>query len=322
LRAPGKAAILCAPIEARAMLLYSHPSCVLHNAGPGHPESPSRLQAVLEAIDGDGIAPVDRIEAPRATRAQLERVHAAALVELLHVHAPQEGFVRIDADTVMSPDSLEAALRAAGAVCAAVDAVLDGPTPRAFCAVRPPGHHATRDQAMGFCLFNNVAVGAAHALARGIGRVAIVDFDVHHGNGTQDIFWNDPRVLYASTHQSPLYPGTGARTETGAGNIVNAPLPPGSGSHEFRAACNQIVLPALRTFAPQLLLISAGFDAHTLDPLADMNLDADDYAWITRELVQVAGVSAGGRVVSSLEGGYSLTALRLSAAAHARELLG
>jgi len=303
------------------MLLYTHPSCLLHSAGPGHPESPSRLQAVLDALDDDMFRALDRIEAPRATREQLALAHAPELIDLLFDNAPRDGFVRVDADTVMCPDSLEAALRAAGAVCAAVDAAIDGRCARAFCAVRPPGHHATRDAAMGFCLFNNVAVGAAQALARGIERVAIVDFDVHHGNGTQDIFWNDARVLYASTHQSPLYPGTGARSETGAGNIVNAPLPPGSGSAEFRAACEQVVLPAVRTFAPQLLLISAGFDAHALDPLADLNLTARDYAWLTSELVDIAHKCASQRIVSSLEGGYSLTALRESAAAHVAALM-
>ena len=301
--------------------LYTHPSCLLHSAGPGHPESPSRLQAVLQSLDGDRFAALDRVEAPRATRVQLERAHDSALIDLLFDNAPREGHVRIDADTAMSADSLDAALRAAGAVCAAVDAAIDGDAPRAFCAVRPPGHHATRAVAMGFCLFNSIAVGAAHALARGLERVAIVDFDVHHGNGSQDIFWDDPRVLYASTHQWPLYPGTGARNETGAGNIVNAPLPPGSGSREFRAACQAIVLPALRAFRPQLVMISAGFDAHQLDPLADMNLDSDDYAWITSELVEIARTFAGGRAVSSLEGGYSLTALRQSAAAHVAAML-
>jgi acetoin utilization deacetylase AcuC-like enzyme len=304
------------------MLLYTHPTCLLHSAGPGHPESPARLQAVLEALDDDRFAALDRIEAPRATREQLLRVHDAALVDLIVAAAPKEAYVRIDGDTVMCPDSLEAALRAAGAVCAAVDAAIDATDTSAFCAVRPPGHHATHDQAMGFCLFNSVAVGAAHALARGVQRVAIVDFDVHHGNGTQDIFWNDARVMYASTHQWPLYPGTGARSETGIGNIVNAPLPPGSGSREFHSACEQFVLPALRAFRPQLLMISAGFDAHALDPLADMNLDAADYAWITRELVEIAVEHAGGRIVSSLEGGYSLTALRQSAAAHVSALMG
>jgi len=303
------------------MLLLTHPACLAHSAGPGHPESPSRLQAVLEALEGENFAGLSRIEAPRATREQLLRTHDAELIDLVFDNAPRQGYVRLDADTAMSPDSLEAALRAAGAVCTAVDAAIDGIAARAFCAVRPPGHHATRDTAMGFCLFNSVAIGAAHALARGLERVAIVDFDVHHGNGSQDIFWNQPNVLYVSTHQAPLYPGTGARSETGAGNIINAPLPAGSGSREFRAAFEQVALPALREFRPQLLLISAGFDAHRLDPLADINLDADDYGWATRQLVAVAQAFAEGRIVSSLEGGYSLTALRESAAAHVAALL-
>jgi acetoin utilization deacetylase AcuC-like enzyme len=303
------------------VLLYTHPSCLAHDAGPGHPEAPARLHAVLEALDDTRFTKLQRIEAPRVTRGQLARAHDGALIDEIFANAPQDGYARLDPDTAMSPDSLEAALRAAGAVCAAIDAVIDGASSRAFCAVRPPGHHATRDAAMGFCLFNNVAVGAAHALARGIESIAIVDFDVHHGNGTQDIFWNEPRVAYASTHQWPLYPGTGARAETGAGNIVNVPLPRGAGSSEFRGAFTQIVLPALRTFAPQLMMISAGFDAHRLDPLADLNLDADDYAWVTCELVEIAKKYARGRVVSSLEGGYSLTALRESTAAHVTALL-
>jgi acetoin utilization deacetylase AcuC-like enzyme len=302
--------------------LYTHAACLRHSAGPGHPESPARLQSVLAALDDESFTSLARAEAPQATRDQLARVHDAAFIEDVFANAPEQGFVRFDADTVMSPDSLEAALRAAGAVCAAIDAAIDGSATRAFCAVRPPGHHATRKTAMGFCLFNNVAVGAAHALARGIERVAIVDFDVHHGNGTQDIFWSDARVLYASTHQSPLYPGTGTRAETGVGNIVNAPLPPRSGSAEFRNAFAQIVLPALQTFQPQLVIISAGFDAHRLDPLADLNLDAEDYAWATRELVDIATKYASGRVVSSLEGGYSLTALRESTIAHVGALMG
>ncbi|HET8940755.1 MAG TPA: histone deacetylase family protein [Rudaea sp.] len=303
------------------MHLYTHPACLLHNAGPGHPESPSRLHAVLDALAEERFAHITRMQAPRATRAQLEGAHDRALVERIHALAPAEGLVRIDADTAMCPDSVEAALRAAGAVCAAVDAMIDGDATRAFCAVRPPGHHATHDTAMGFCLFNNIAVGAAHALSRGIERVAIVDFDVHHGNGTQDIFCAQPQVLYASTHQSPLYPGTGMRNETGMGNIINAPLSPRSGSMEFRAAFENIVLAALRVFKPQLLMISAGFDAHRLDPLADLNLDANDYAWATRQLGEVAGEFCGGRIVSSLEGGYSLAALRVSTAAHVAALL-
>ncbi|MBS0569010.1 MAG: histone deacetylase family protein [Proteobacteria bacterium] len=303
------------------MLLFSHPACLAHDPGTGHPESPARLRAVLEALDDPRFAQLHRREATRVTRAQLARVHDGALIDAIHAASPKSGHAQLDADTAMSADSLEAALRAVGSVCAAVDALLDGEDKRAFCAVRPPGHHATHDTAMGFCLFNNIAAGAAHALARGLGRVAIVDFDVHHGNGTQDIFWNEPRVLYASTHQSPLYPGTGARDETGAGNIVNAPLPPGAGSAQFRAAFTDIVLPRLRQFRPQLVMISAGFDAHRLDPLASLNLDADDYNWVTRELVAIADEYACGRVISSLEGGYSLTALRDSTAAHVAAMM-
>jgi len=303
------------------MLLYTHPVCLDHLPGPGHPESPARLRAVLESLDHDRFATLDRIEAPRASRAQLARVHTSEMIDHVKSASPGEGFHQLDADTIMSPDSLEAALRAAGAVCAAVDAMIDGSATRAFCAVRPPGHHATHDTAMGFCLFNNVAVGAAHALSRGLERVAIVDFDVHHGNGTQDIFWNDRRVLYASTHQAPLYPGTGAADERGVGNIVNAPLPPAASSFGFREACREIVLPAVERFRPQLVMISAGFDAHYLDPLANLNLGTEDYDWITRELVDIALRHAEGRVVSSLEGGYSLTALRQSTVAHVAALL-
>ena len=303
------------------MLVYTHPACLAHDPGTGHPESPARLRAVLETLDDPRFAAIERSEAPRATREQLGRVHGAAMIDRIFASAPCEGHAQLDPDTAMSPDSLQAALRAAGAVCAAVDALIDGAGTRAFCAVRPPGHHATRDTAMGFCLFNSIAIGAAQALARGIERVAIVDFDVHHGNGTQDIFWNDPHVLYASTHQSPLYPGTGARSETGAGNIVNAPLPPGAGSAQFSSAMSGIILPRLAEFRPQLLMISAGFDAHRLDPLASLNFDNDDYAWVTRELADVANAHAQGRIVSSLEGGYSLAALRESTAAHVAALM-
>ncbi|MGA8277199.1 MAG: histone deacetylase family protein [Rhodanobacteraceae bacterium] len=302
--------------------LFTHPACLDHNPGVGHPESPARLAAVLQSLDAPRFSAIERLAAPRATLEQLAHAHARTLIDDVLDNAPAEGLRRLDADTLMSPASAEAALRAAGAVCAAVDAVLDGDVERAFCAVRPPGHHATRDTAMGFCLFNNVAVGAAHALSmHRLERVAIVDFDVHHGNGTQDIFWSDVRVLYASSHQWPLYPGTGAVDERGAGNIVNAPLAPGAGSAEFRTAYDRIILPALDTFAPQLVLISAGFDAHRLDPLAGLNLEAADYAWVTERLVEIAERHAQGRVVSSLEGGYSLDALRSASEAHVAALL-
>jgi acetoin utilization deacetylase AcuC-like enzyme len=304
-------------------IVYTHRACLEHDTGPGHPESSARLAAVLEALDDPRFAALTREDAPAAAREELARVHDAGLVERVLGEPVADGWRRLDPDTVMSPASAEAALRAAGAVVAAVDAVIGGTHRRAFCAVRPPGHHATRDTAMGFCLFNSVAVGAAHAIAaHGLARVAIVDFDVHHGNGTQDIFGSDPRVLYASSHQWPLYPGTGARSETGAGNIVNAPLRPGAGSAEFRAAYEEIVLPAVERFAPELVVISAGFDAHRLDPLANLDLVGEDYAWITARLVEIAERHAQGRVVSSLEGGYSLTALRESVAAHVAALAG
>jgi acetoin utilization deacetylase AcuC-like enzyme len=302
--------------------LYTHASCLQHDPGPAQPESPARLRAVLQALDHDRFAAIDRVEAPRATREQLLRVHTPEHVERILAIAPDEGTVRLDEDTLMSPGSAEAALRAAGAVVAAVDAVLGSDGGQAFCAVRPPGHHATPDRAMGFCLFNNVAVGAAHAIAEyGLKRVAIADFDVHHGNGTQDIFAREPRVLFISSHQMPLYPETGRADERGVGNIVNAPLSPGDGSYEFRELWESTLIPKLHAFKPQLLLISAGFDAHRNDPLADLRLGSEDYAWITQRLVDVARAHAQGRVVSTLEGGYNLLALSTSAAAHVGELL-
>jgi acetoin utilization deacetylase AcuC-like enzyme len=302
--------------------LYTHPICLQHDPGPGHPESPARLRAVLAALDRDRFAALDRIEAPLASTEALERVHDPAYVARILASAPAEGVARLDEDTLMSAASAEAALRAAGAVVAAVDAALNGRASRAFCAVRPPGHHATANQAMGFCLFNNVAVGAAHALAEhGLERVAIADFDVHHGNGTQDIFAREARVLFVSSHQSPLYPGSGGADETGMGNLLNAPLPPGTGSLAFRRTWEEQLLPRLDAFQPQLLLISAGFDAHRADPLAQLELIADDYAWLTSRLVDVARAHAGGRVVSTLEGGYDLEALAASAAAHVAALM-
>ena len=301
--------------------LYTHPICLQHDPGLGHAESPARLRAVLDALDHDRFAALDRIEAPRATREQLARVHDAGYIDRILASAPAEGTLRLDEDTLMSPASAEAALRAAGAAVAAVDAVMNGSGERAFCAVRPPGHHATRDQAMGFCLFNNVAVAAAHAIAaHGLKRVAIADFDVHHGNGTQAIFEQEPHVLFISSHQSPLYPGSGGEDERGVGNIVNAPLSPGDGSYAFRELWDGALLPRLAAFKPQLLLISAGFDAHRDDPLADIRLGSEDYAWITERLVDVARAHADGRIVSSLEGGYHLSALAASASAHVAAL--
>ncbi len=306
-----------------AIPVYTHATCLDHEPGTGHPESPSRLKAVLRALEDPACAKTERIEAPLATREQLVRVHAPAMIDALVAASPAHGQVFLDADTAMSAHSLEAALRAAGAACAAVDAVFGDSHTRAFCAVRPPGHHATHDTAMGFCLFNNIAIAAAHALAtRAIERIAIVDFDVHHGNGTADIFASDARVMYASTHQSPLYPGSGGVSQRGVGNLVHVPLASGAGSSEFREAFVSRILPELERFAPQLVLISAGFDAHRLDPLANLNLDSEDYAWVTAELVAIAERHAEGRLVSTLEGGYSLTALYESTIAHINSLAG
>lgn len=298
------------------MPIYTHPACLAHDTGPGHPERADRLRAVVDALRDAFGESLDWREAPRATREQLLRVHAPALVDLV-LDTRVDHVVALDPDTLLSPHSADAALHAAGAGIAAVDAALCGDATRAFCAVRPPGHHATRDTAMGFCLFNSVAVAVAHALvAHGLERVAIADFDVHHGNGSQAIFAREPRVLFASSHQMPLYPDSGHPRERGVGNVVNAPLAPGSTGAAFRSAWRDVLLPALDAFAPQLVLVSAGFDAHARDPLAQLALEADDYAWITRELVALADRHAGGRLVSLLEGGYDLQALRECSVAH------
>jgi acetoin utilization deacetylase AcuC-like enzyme len=301
-------------------MILTHPACALHDMGIGHPESPARLTAVLAAFDEMPLASIKRMQAPAASTEQLQRAHDICLIDRVFACAPASGIARLDGDTAMNANSLDAALHAAGAVVAGVDAVLQGITRRAFCAVRPPGHHATHVDPMGFCLFNNVAVGAAHALAQGLTRIAIIDFDVHHGNGTQDIFSADPRVLYASSHQWPLYPGTGAETEQGVGNIHNAVLVPGTRSFEFRETWSHQLLPAIDAFEPELILISAGFDGHRLDPLAQLNLGAEDFAWITRALIKIAERHANGRIVSTLEGGYSLVALRECTKAHCEAL--
>lgn len=301
--------------------LYTHAACLQHDTGPGHPERIQRLDAILRVLDDPLYGDLLRCEAPEASRAQLERVHTHAYVEEVFAAIPGMGRAEIDGDTVLSPGSGGAALRAAGAVTAAVGAVMQGKVKNAFCAVRPPGHHAERDLAMGFCIFNNVAVGAAEALdAYNLKRVAIIDFDVHHGNGTQHIFAQDPRVLYVSSHQMPLYPGTGARHEKGVGNICNAPLAPYAGSAEFRDAMEEIALPAIERFKPEFLLISAGFDAHRADPLAALELETEDYTWITEQLCALADNLCEGRVVSTLEGGYDLNALAESTAAHVTAL--
>ena len=302
-----------------AIRVYTHPACLAHDTGPEHPERPARLAAVIDALRAE-LPGLDWHDAPRASRGQLLRVHTPELLDAVLETRPSERAL-LDPDTVLSPDSPEAALRAAGAAVAAVDAVMSGAAARAFCAVRPPGHHATADVAMGFCLFNNVAVAAHHAIDHhGLERVAIVDFDVHHGNGTQAIFEQDARVLFASSHQLPLFPDTGGRRETGVGNIFNAPLPPETEGLRFRQCWEDRLLPAVDDFRPQLLLVSAGFDAHWRDPLAQLRLQSEDYAWITRELVRLALRHCGGRIVSTLEGGYDLAALAESSVAHVAAL--
>ena len=306
-----------------ATLLYTHEACVDHHTGDRHPESPDRLRSVWAALAGADFDRLVRREAPEASRAQLSLAHRPDYVDAVLAAIPETGRRHLDPDTVVSPASGAAALRGAGAVVAAVDAIMtERDVGNAFCAVRPPGHHAERARSMGFCLFNNVAVGAFHARARhGLRRPAVIDFDVHHGNGTQHMFENDEDLFYASSHQAPFYPGTGAKSETGAGNIVNAPLAAGAGSVEFRAAYEDDILPALRAFDPDILFVSAGFDGHADDPLAQLRLTEDDYRWITRELLAVAKERCGGRVVSALEGGYDLGALARSTEAHVLELM-
>ena len=305
-------------------LLISHPSFLAHDTGQYHPERPDRLRAVLAGLDDAAIAHLVSVVAPAATLEQLTRVHPQEYVDaILGIRPPAGELVQIDADTIMSTESAEAARHAAGAVVAGVDAVMREAAQTVFAAVRPPGHHALPSVPGGFCLFNSVAVGALHAQAvYGLERVAIVDFDVHHGQGTQAVVEPDPRLFYASTHQSPLYPGSGSPRERGvAGNVVNVPLAAGSGSAEFRAAWGDRILPALDLFAPELLIVSAGFDAHRRDPLAQLNVETADFVWLTEELLAIADRHAQGRVVSVLEGGYDLDALAEAASAHVRALV-
>ncbi|MGE0669223.1 MAG: histone deacetylase family protein [Sphingomonadales bacterium] len=305
-------------------LLISHRDCLDHDTSPGHPESPDRLRAVMAALDAGEFGALWREDAPEATDAQLLRAHPEQILELIASAADQagDGYVRIDADTIMSSGSERAARRAAGAVCRAVAAVARGEARNAFCAVRPPGHHAESARPMGFCLYNNVAVGALEARAvHGLDRVAVVDFDVHHGNGTQELFEADPRLFYASTHQSPLYPGTGSADETGVGNILNVPLAPGSGGAALLQALRERVVPALEAFRPDLLMISAGFDAHENDPLAGLNVATADFESATDLLCVAAERLCEGRVVSTLEGGYNLKDLAASTAGHVRSLM-
>ncbi|MBC7574778.1 MAG: histone deacetylase family protein [Herminiimonas sp.] len=305
-------------------IVYTHEACLEHRPGTHHPESPARLTAVLQALRAPAFAPLEWREAPLGSREQVELIHDHAFVDEVARLAPASGYALLDGgDTVMSPGSWEAVMRCVGAACAGVDAVMAGQAHNVFCATRPCGHHAEPDRAMGFCIFNQAAIAAVHALdTYGLSRVAVIDFDVHHGNGTQAAFFNRPELFYASSHQSPFYPGTGSASEHGvADNIVNVPLPRGCDSALFRERTAEVILPALREFDPQLIIISAGFDAHALDPLAELNLEDDDYRWVTDELMQIADHCCEGRIVSILEGGYSLEALASSTAVHVRTLM-
>jgi acetoin utilization deacetylase AcuC-like enzyme len=302
--------------------LFTHLACLRHDPGPHHPECPARLKAVLAALEGPAFDRLIRRQAPLADIEDLARLHPRDYIDRVLQAEPAEGFAQLDADTLFSPGSGEAALRAAGAATAAVDAVLSGEATNAFCAIRPPGHHAEPATAMGFCVFNNAVVAAYRARAvHGARRVAVIDFDVHHGNGSQTAAESDPDLFYASTHQSPFYPGTGAARETGLGNVVNAPMRAGSGGAEIRLAFNERILPALAGFAPDLVIISAGFDAHKDDPLGGMRLDETDFAWLTEQLTGFARRYCDGRLVSVLEGGYDLAALGRSVATHVGVLM-
>ncbi|RWD98845.1 histone deacetylase family protein [Mesorhizobium sp.] len=302
--------------------LYTHPVFLEHLTPPGHPERPDRLRAIERVLDDEAFSALDRVKAPKGDEATILYAHPADFVARVRAAIPASGIVSIDADTSASPKSWEAAVTAIGAANAAIDDVFEGRAANVFVAARPPGHHAEKTTAMGFCLFNTAAIAARHAQKKHQAeRVAIVDWDVHHGNGTQDIFWDDPSVLYCSTHQMPLYPGTGAKSETGAGNIVNAPLAPSTGSETFRDAFLSRVLPSVDAFAPDLIIISAGFDAHHRDPLAEINLTEDDFDWATGQLMDRAGRHSGNRLVSLLEGGYDLQGLAFSVAAHVGRLM-
>jgi acetoin utilization deacetylase AcuC-like enzyme len=304
-------------------LLITHPACLDHLTPAGHPERPDRLRAIERALEHERFQNLARVEAPAAALETIALCHPMDYVTGIRDATPKDGLAHIDADTSMSPGSFEAALRAAGGAAYAVDEVMAGKASNAFVATRPPGHHTETARPMGFCLFNNAAIAARYAQKRhGIERAAVIDFDVHHGNGSQDIFWSDRTVMYGSTHQMPLYPGTGAASERGEHNtVVNAPLRPGDGGEVFRSAFAAVILPRLREFQPELIVISAGFDAHMRDPLANLNLLEADFAWATQNLMEIADKSANGRIVSVLEGGYDLQGLANSAAAHVAALM-
>jgi acetoin utilization deacetylase AcuC-like enzyme len=305
-------------------LLLSHPSCLDHVTPPGHPERADRLRAINEVLSGERFTSLARNAAPAGSLDSVMLCHQEHYVmELRHI-APDNGLIYVDGDTLMSPGTWEAVMHGVGGAVAATDAVMSGAHQNAFVAVRPPGHHAEKATPMGFCFFDNIAIATRHAQRKyGIARAAIVDFDVHHGNGTQDIFWSDKTVMYCSTHQMPLFPGTGSATERGEHDtVVNAPLSPEDGSAQFRAAFESRILPQLQKFSPELILISAGFDAHYRDPLASLNLNAEDFGWVTRKLMDLADKAAEGRIVSVLEGGYDLVGLKESVAAHITALMG